>query len=79
MNYLESEGGRCYWGQTHLLTYIMHISTPTNGVMLGGLRGRGIGCKVDVSQPIGYTESLMQPHLAYVGKIVTVFIYSGLG
>lgn len=43
INYLESEGGRCYQGRIHLLTYIMRVSTPINGVMLGGLRGRGIG------------------------------------
>ena len=39
-------------------------------VPLGKLEGRGVECKNDISQPIGYTESLMRPSLAYVGNMV---------
>jgi hypothetical protein len=48
----------------------MRMYTPVNNVSLGELGTSGVQRKIDASQPIGHTDSRMQPPLAYVGKMV---------
>ena len=49
---------------------VIRICASVNSVVLGELGGRGVERRNDASQPIGHTESCMQLHLAYVGKMV---------
>lgn len=47
-----------------------HTLFAVNSLVLGEVEGRRFRRKIDASQPIGRTESHMQSHLAYVGKLV---------
>lgn len=54
----------------HMYQHAMRISTSVDIVVLGELERRNTERKNNYGQPIGHTESRMQSHLAYVGKLV---------